>query len=147
MQTNAPASNDFVDQFNRATTFRQVQVGGSNLTNPLVLPNGGAVTIPDVTGAALVALKLSTSITFGACAGNGAVTASAQTVTGAAVGDPVIVTCTTNRTTLTAGGTSNIVFDGVVTATNAVSVRAHNPHGNSITLPALDFDIIVLKGI
>lgn len=147
MQTNAPANSEFVDQFNRAIVFQQVQLPGSALANPLVLPNGGSVTIPNVTGTALVAVNSAANITFGACAGNGAVTASSQTVTGAAVGDSVIVTCTTNRTTLTAGGTSNIMFDGVVTATDTVSVRAHNPHGNSITLPALDFDIIVLKGI
>ena len=145
VQTNAPAGGEFVDQFNRATTFGQITLPGSALSNPLVLPNGGSVTIPNVTGTVLVALHLSASITFGACSGNGAVTASAQTVTGAAVGDAVIVACTTNRTTLTAGGTSNIMFDGVVTATNTVSVRAQNPHNNSITLPALDFKIIVLK--
>jgi hypothetical protein len=104
-----------------------------------------AITMPNATGTMLVALTLSPSINFGACAGNGAVTASSQTVTGAEVGDAVIVTCTTNRATLTAGATSNIVFDGVVTATNTVSVRAHNPHSNSITLGALNFKVAIIK--
>jgi len=105
------------------------------------------ITMPDANGLMLVALTISQSINFGACAGNGAVTALSLTLNGAEVGDAVIVTCTTNRATLTAGGTSNIVFDGVVTATDSVSVRAHNPHSNSITLGALDFKIIVLKGL
>ena len=89
--------------------------------------------------------QTSTSITFGVCAGNGAVVASTQSVDDAEVGDAVIVACTTNRTTLTAGGTSNIIFDGVVTDYEQVSVRAHNPHNNSITLGVLDFKIVVLK--
>jgi len=105
------------------------------------------ISMPDANGLMLVALTISQSINFGVCAGNGAVTALSLTLNGAEVGDAVIVTCTTNRATLTAGGTSNIVFDGVVTATDSVSVRAHNPHSNSITLGALDFKVIVLKGL
>jgi len=53
MQTNAPASSEFVDQFNRAVTFQQIQVdggGGVALTNPLVLPLGGSVDTRNGTG-------------------------------------------------------------------------------------------------
>lgn len=102
-------------------------------------------TFPDNSGIIALVLQATSSITFGVCAGNGAVVASAQTVTGAVVGDVVLVACVTDRTTLTAGGTSNIIFDGLVTGADTVSVRAHNPHANSITLGALDFKIIVFK--
>lgn len=127
-----------------------IGLGAGDIADSQTLITGTATvnrtaTFPDNSGIIALVRKTSTSITFGVCAGNGAVTASTQFVEEAEVGDAVIVACTTNRATLTAGETSNIIFDGVVTDYEEVSVRAHNPHSNSITLGALNFKIIVFK--
>ena len=94
-----------------------------------------------------IQLNASYNINFGACVGNGEVTESLQTMTGANVGDAVLVTCTSQRGFFAAGQMSNITFDGIVIATDQISIRAHNPHNNSITLSALDFKILIFKGV
>jgi len=126
-----------------------IGLGNSIDTNQTLITGTATVnrtaTFPDNSGTIALVIRLGVNITFGVCAGNGAVVASSQTVTGAVLGDAVLVTCSTNRTTLTAGGTSNIIFDGLVTGDNTVSVRAHNPHASSITLGILGFEIVVFK--
>ena len=92
-------------------------------------------------------LGISSNINFGVCAGNGAVTANLQTIAGANIGDAVLVTCTSQRGSFASGEMSNITFDGIVTATNQISIRAHNPHNNTITLSALDFKILIFKSV
>lgn len=142
MQTNAPASNDFVDQFNRATTFRQVQVGGSNLTNPLVLPNNAAVTIPEVTGTMAVITVASDTIDFPSIGANSTATHD-LTVPGEVVGEAVLVTCVTART----GTAQRVVFSGFVSSANTVTILATNTSNASIDLPELNFKVIVFKGV
>ena len=144
MQTNAPAGNEFVDQFNRATTFGQIALPGSALANPLVLSSGASLTIPNQTGTIAVIDIGSDDIDFPSIGANATATHDV-TVAGVAAGDAVLVTCTTART----GTALRVVFSGFVAASpaNTVTVLASNTSGASIDLPELSFKIIVFKGI
>jgi hypothetical protein len=144
MQTNAPASGDFVDQFNRATTFGQVALPGSALANPLVLSSGASLTIPNQSGTIAVIDIGSDTIDFPNILANSTATHDV-TVDGVSAGDAVLVTCTTART----GTAQRIVFSGFVATSpaNTVTVLASNTSNNPIDLPSLSFKIIVFKGI
>jgi hypothetical protein len=144
MQTNAPASGDFVDQFNRATTFGQVALPGSALANPLVLSSGASLTIPNQSGTIAVVDVGSDTIDFPNILANSTATHDV-TVGGVAVGDAVLVTCTTAR----AGTAQRVVFSGFVATSpaNTVTVLASNTSNNPIDLPSLSFKIIVFKAL
>jgi len=102
------------------------------------------VTLPNITGTLPIALiSASTSLSFGSITAGGFVDLTI-TLTGAATTDVVFVTCLD-----TAGrGTTNgkLIFEAFVSATNTVTVRAHNPTSGIIAPgAAYNFKVAIIK--
>lgn len=173
MQTNAPAGGEFVDQFNRAVTFQQIQVAS---TGPFINPinttgGGGSINTSGVGSIEFGSSGTRTTLTGTATAdrtqtlpnesGTIAVFRVTSTnldfpsiagngratidvtVASAEVGDAVLAVPTTART----GNFQQILFSGFVSSSNTVTVLAVNTYGTALDLPSLAFKIMVFKGI
>ena len=101
-------------------------------------------TLPNESGTIAVINVGSVSIDFPNIPANSTLSQDV-TVTGVAVGEAVLVTCTNART----GNDQRIIFTGFVATTpaNTVTVLASNTGGAGVNLPSLAFKIIVFKGI
>ena len=100
-------------------------------------------TLPNITGTLPIALiSASTALNFGSI-GTGGFLDSTITLTGAATTDVVFVTClnTSGR-----GATDGkLIFESFVSATNTITVRAHNPTSASIDPASYDFNVCIIK--
>lgn len=74
---------------------------------------------------------------FGACAANATTASTAQTITGVRAGDAVQVTPATQ--------TNGIIYTGMVTASDAVTIYANNITTGAINPASTVFRIIVLQ--
>jgi len=119
---------------------------GVSATRTTLNGNGTAartVTLPNITGTLPVALiSISTSLTFGAIT-TGAFADLTITLTGAATTDVVFVTCISGGRGITNG---KLIFEAFVSATDTVTVRAHNPTSGTITPgAAYNFKVAIIK--
>jgi hypothetical protein len=101
------------------------------------------VTLPNITGTLPIALiSASTALDFGNITTGGFVDLTI-TLTGAATTDVVFVTC---LDTAGRGATDGkLVFEAFVSATNTVTVRAHNPTSGSIDPASYNFKVAIIK--
>ena len=125
MQTNAPATGEWVDQFNRAITFGQVSVS-----------TAGAVRF----------LSVSVDINYGSITGSGGfVDSSNITVTGAELNDFTAVNCVSIRGS--GDGSRPLLFTSYVSVADTVVIRAINPTASPVNPGTYTFKILVAKGI
>jgi hypothetical protein len=101
------------------------------------------LTLPNITGAIPIALiSTSTALNFGNITTGGFFDLTI-TLTGAATTDVVFVTC---LDTAGRGATDGkLVFEAFVSATNTVTVRAHNPTSGSIDPAQYNFKVAIIK--
>jgi len=101
------------------------------------------VTLPNITGTLPIALiSASTALDFGSISTGGFVDLTIS-LTGAATTDVVFVTC---LNTAGRGATDGkLVFEAFVSATNTVTVRAHNPTSGSIDPASYNFKVAIIK--
>ena len=99
------------------------------------------LTIPNASGTLPIALiSASTALNFGSI-GTGGFADLTITLTGAVTTDVVFVTCLDGR-----GATDGkLIFEAFVSATNTVTVRAHNPTSGSIDPASYDFKVAIIK--
>ena len=125
MQTNAPATGEWVDQFNRAFTFGQVSVS---------------------TTGAIPFLTATVDLNYGSITGSGGFADSTNIpVAGAQLNDLVLVNCVSIRGS--GDGSRPLVFTAFVSATDAVTVRAINPTALAVNPGNYTFKILVAKGV
>jgi hypothetical protein len=85
----------------------------------------------------------STGLDFGSISSGGFVDLTISLV-GAAIDDTVFVTC---LNTAGRGATDGkLIFEAFVSATNTVTVRAHNPTSGSIDPALYNFRVTIIKG-
>lgn len=125
-----------------------ISAGGTGQTTLLGSASGTdkTVTLPNITGTLPIALiSTSTSLTFGAIT-TGAFADLTITLTGAATTDVVFVTC---LDTAGRGATNGkLIFESFVSASNTVTVRAHNPTSGTITPgAAYNFKVAIIKTV
>jgi len=101
------------------------------------------VTLPNITGTLPIALiSTSTALDFGSISTGGFVDLTI-TLTGAATTDVVFVAC---LDTAGRGATDGkLIFEAFVSATNTVTVRAHNPTAGSIDPASYNFKVAIIK--
>ena len=121
-----------------------IQFGVSGTRTTL---NGSATadrtaTLPNITGTLPIALiSASTALNFGNISGSGAFADLTISLTGAVTTDVVFVTCLAGR-----GATDGqLIFEAFVSATDTVTVRAHNPHNNAINPASYDFKVAIIR--
>jgi hypothetical protein len=120
MQTNAPAGSEFVDQYDRAVTFRQIDV-------------------------APPFLKATATLNFTSIGVSGGFLDLDVNVPGAALDDWSSVNCVSIRGS--ADGSRPLIFTSFVSAANIVTVRAVNPTLVAVNPNSLTFKILVAKGV
>jgi hypothetical protein len=128
----------------RGTGSIEMGVAGTRTTLTGTATANRTQTLPNESGTIAVINVGSVNIDFPNIPGNSTLSQDV-TVTGVAVGEAVLVTCTNVRT----GNDQRIVFTGFVATTpaNTVTVLASNTGGAGVNLPSLAFKIIVFKGI
>ena len=99
------------------------------------------ITLPDTTGTLPIALiSAVTALNFGSIGTFGFVDLTIA-LTGAATTDVVFVTCLNGR-----GATDGkLIFEAFVSATNTVTVRAHNPTSGAIDPASYDFKVAIIR--
>jgi len=100
------------------------------------------INLPDTSGTLPIALiSASTALNFGSINGNGAFADLTITLAGAVTTDVVFVTCLNGR-----GATDGqLIFEAFVSATDTVTVRAHNPHNNAINPASYNFRVGIIR--
>jgi hypothetical protein len=147
MQTNAPAGGEWVDQYNRAITFGQINVDQlANLpAHASTHAVGGSDEITPASIGTVSFLNATASINFGSIGVSGGFLDSDVTVTGAALDDWTSVNCVSIRGS--GDGSRPLIFASFVSATNTVTVRAINPTLAPVNPGSYSFKILVAKGI
>jgi hypothetical protein len=120
MQTNAPAGGEWVDQYNRAVTFGQINV-------------------------APFFLKATADLNFGVVQASGGFLDLNVTVTGAELNDWSSVSCVSIRGS--SDGSRALIFSSFVSAADTVTVRAMNPTLIVSNPSSYTFKILVAKGV
>jgi hypothetical protein len=122
-----------------------ISAGGTGQTTLLGSASGTdkTITLPNFTGTLPFALfSTSTALNFTSISAGGFLDLTI-TLTGAATSDVVFVTC------MDTGGRGptdgKLVFEAFVSATNTVTVRAHNPTAGSIDPAAYNFKVAIIK--
>ena len=88
-------------------------------------------------------ISLSTALNFTSISSGGFVDLTIS-LTGAAVNDTVFATC---MATAGRGATDGkLIFEAFVSATDTVTVRAHNPTSGSIDPASYNFRVTIIKG-
>jgi hypothetical protein len=148
MQTNAPAGGEWVDQYNRAIAFGQINVDQlANLpAHASTHATGGSDAITPASIGAVRFLNATVDLNYASIAGfGGFADSNAITVTGAELNDLTLVNCVSIRGS---GDSSRpLLFSAFVSATDAVTVRAVNPTAVVINPNSYTFKILVAKGI
>jgi len=123
-----------------------IQFGAADTRTTL---NGSAtetrtLTLPDTTGTLLCGLgSQNVPLNFGSITGNGGFADLTLTLTGAQTGETVFVT---SVATGGRGATDGqLIFEAFVSATNTVTIRAHNPHNNAINPESYDFRVALIR--
>jgi len=147
MQTNAPAGGEWVDQYNRAITFGQINVDQlANLpSHASTHARGGSDAITPASIGSVSFLNATASINFGSIGVSGGFLDCDVTVTGAALDDWTSVNCVSIRGS--GDGSRPLIFTSFVSATNTVTVRAINPTLASVNPGSYSFKILVAKGV
>jgi hypothetical protein len=147
MQTNAPAGGEWVDQYNRAITFGQINVDQlANLpAHASTHATGGSDAITPASIGSVSFLNATASINFGSIGVSGGFLDSDVTVTGAALDDWTSVNCVSVRGS--GDGSRSIIFSSFVSAANTVTVRAVNPTLVAVNPGSYSFKILVAKGV
>jgi len=171
MQTNAPAGGEWVDQYNRAITFGQINVdqlanlpahasthasagsdpvspasiGAASTTHASTHATGGSDAITPASIGTVSFLNATASINFGSIGVSGGFLDSDVTVTGAALDDWTSVSCVSIRGS--GDGSRPLIFTSFVSATNTVTVRAINPTLVAVNPGSYSFKILVAKGV
>lgn len=130
----------------RGTGSIELGVSATRTTLNGSATNARTVTLPNITGTLPIALiSTSTALNFGPFSASGGFASLTVTLTGAAVGDVVFVTC------LDAAGRGatdgKLIFEAFVSAANTVTVRAHNPSSANIDPASYDFKVAIIKTI
>ena len=127
----------------RGTGSIQMGVVGTRTTLNGSATAARTVTLPNITGTLPVALiSVSTALDFGSIS-TGDFADLTIPITGAATTDVVFVTC---LDTAGRGATDGkLIFEAFVSATNTVTVRAHNPTAGSIDSAPYNFKVAIIK--
>ena len=118
------------------------------ISNTRTILNGSAttdqtITLPDATGTLPIALiSASTALNFGSIGGSGDFADLTITLSGAVTTDVVFVTCISGGRGATDG---KLIFEAFVSATDTVTVRAHNPTSGSIDPLSYNFKVAIIK--
>lgn len=116
------------------TGTRTTLNGSANTTDKII-------TLPNVTGTLPIALiSAVTALNFGSIGTFGFVDLTIA-LTGAATTDVVFVTCLNGRGAID----GKLIFEAFVSATNTVTVRAHNPTSGAIDPAPYDFKVAIIK--
>jgi hypothetical protein len=147
MQTNAPATGEWVDQFNRAVTFQQINIDQAALpAHASTHASGGSDPITPSSIGSVAFLTASVDLNFGSITGSGGFADSNNiTVTGAALNDLVFADCVSIRGS--GDGSRPLLFSAFVSATDAVTIRAINPTALAVNPGNYTFKILVTKGV
>jgi hypothetical protein len=100
------------------------------------------ITLPNITGTLPIALiSASTALNFGSIGGSGAFADLTITLAGALTTDVVFVTCLDGR-----GATDGkLIFEAFASATDTVTVRAHNPTSGAINPASYNFRVGIIR--
>jgi hypothetical protein len=147
MQTNAPATGEWVDQFNRAVTFQQINIDQAALpAHASTHASDGSDPITPASIGSVRFLTATTNINFGSIAASGGfVDSSNISVAGAALDDLVFADCVSIRGA--GDGSRPLLFSAFVSATDVVTIRAINPTASPINPNSHTFKILVTKGV
>lgn len=147
MQTNAPAGSEWVDQYNRAITFGQINVDQlANLpAHASTHATGGSDAITPASIGSVSFLNATATINFGSIGVSGGFLDSDVTVTGAELNDWTSVNCVSIRGS--GDGSRPVIFSSFVASANTVTVRAVNPTLVAVNPNSLTFKILVAKGV
>jgi hypothetical protein len=147
MQTNAPAGGEWVDQYNRAITFGQINVDQlANLpAHASTHATGGSDAITPASIGTVRFLNATATLNFTSIGVSGGFLDLTVTVTGAELDDWTSVNCVSIRGT--GDGSRPLIFTSFVSAANTVTVRAVNPTLVAVNPNSLTFKILVAKGV
>jgi hypothetical protein len=145
MQTNAPAGSEWVDQFNRAVAFQQINIDQAGLpAHASTHASGGSDPITPASIGSVRFLTATVDLNYASIAGAGGFADSnGITVTGAALDDWASVYCVSIRGS--GDGSRPLIFTAFVSATDTVTVRAINPTATAVNPGNYTFKILVAK--
>jgi hypothetical protein len=147
MQTNAPAGGEWVDQYNRAITFGQINVDQlANLpAHASTHAVGGSDEITPASIGTVRFLNATATLNFTSIGVSGGFLDLDVSVPGAALDDWTSVNCVSIRGS--GDGSRPLIFSSFVSAADTVTVRAINPTLVAVNPNSLTFKILVAKGV
>jgi hypothetical protein len=142
----SPANSEFVDQFNRASAFGQINVDPAGVpAHASTHATGGSDAITPASIGSVSFINATAALNYGTIGVSGGFLDLDVTVTGAALDDWTSVNCVSIRGS--GDGSRALIFSSFVSAANTVTVRATNPTLVAVNPGSYSFKILVAKGV